>query len=390
MVQKRDFRHVTHFPGTDGNDLDRLLHLMDDCEKLPAGIFAGLLLLLALPAAWSSWNAAGMVWVFMLGDWALLAGLPRRRISFGPAKANVLILGLLRLPFAFLPDAFALATQLIGTALVAYGFWFEPRRLTVTRQALTSAKLDPSLPPLRVLHLGDLHVERITQRERDVIALTRQLAPDVVLFSGDFLNLSYLEDPVAQADCRQILTELGQLPIPLGVVAVTGSPAVDKDDLVPGLLEGLPLRWLRGERVTLSHKGHTFDVVGLPCSHKPFEDAPQVAALLNGDVRQRLTILLYHTPDLAPDAAEMGIDLQLSGHTHAGQIRLPGIGPLMTGSLYGRALESGRRQLGGLTLYVTRGIGLEGKGAPRMRFLCPPEIILWEIGGAAEIKQASR
>ncbi|HRE25551.1 MAG TPA: hypothetical protein PK954_02860, partial [Anaerolineales bacterium] len=108
----------------------------------------------------------------------------------------------------------------------------------------------------------------------------------------------------------------------------------------------------------------------------------QVAALLDDTLRERLTILLYHSPDLAPDAAELGIDLQLSGHTHAGQIRLPGFGPLMTGSLYGRALESGRKQLDGLTLYVTRGIGLEGKGAPRMRLLCPPEIILWEIHGA--------
>lgn len=382
MVQKRDFRHVTHFPGTHGNDLDRLLHLMDDCEKIPAGLFVGLLLLLALPAAWSSWNAAGMLWVFMLGDWAMLAGLPRRRVSFGPAKANVLILGLLRLPFAFLPDAWMLGVQLMGSALVAYGFWIEPRRLTVTQQSLVSAKLDPARPPLRVLHLGDLHVERITDRERTVIALTRQLAPDVVLFSGDFLNLSYIHDPEAQADCRQILTELGQLPIPLGVIAVTGSPAVDQDDVVPDLLAGLPLRWLRRERVALEHNGHQFDVVGLPCSHRPFEDAPQVAALLDGEIQQRLTILLYHSPDLAPDAAELGIDLQLSGHTHAGQIRFPGIGPLMTGSLYGRALESGRRQLGPLTLYVTRGIGLEGKGAPRMRFLCPPEIILWEIRGA--------
>lgn len=381
MVPKRDFRHITHFPGTHGNDLDRLLHLMDDAEKIPAAIFAGLLLLLALPAAWFDWNAAGMLWVFMLGDWALLTSLPRRGISYGPAKANVLILGVLRLPFAFLPGTLALVTQLIGTALVAYGFWLEPHRLTVTRQSLRSRKLDPNRPPLRVLHLGDLHVERITKRERAVIELTRQLEPDVVLFSGDFLNLSYIYDPTAQAACREILTELGRLPIPLGVLAVTGSPAVDKDDMVPALLEGLPLRWLRGERVTLARHGHRFDVVGLACSHKPFEDAPQLRALLDESVNDRFTILLYHSPDLAPEAAEMGIDLQLSGHTHAGQIRLPGIGPLMTGSLYGRALESGRKQLGDLTLYVTRGIGLEGKGAPRMRFLCPPEIILWEISG---------
>jgi predicted MPP superfamily phosphohydrolase len=57
-------------------------------------------------------------------------------------------------------------------------------------------------------------------------------------------------------------------------------------------------------------------------------------------------------------------------------------GALFTGSLYGKRLESGRIQLAGLTLYVSRGIGLEGKGAPRVRFLSPPEIILWELSGA--------
>jgi len=74
--------------------------------------------------------------------------------------------------------------------------------------------------------------------------------------------------------------------------------------------------------------------------------------------------------------------LQLSGHTHGGQVRLPVYGALYAASLYGKRFESGRRQVGDLTLYVTRGIGLEGKSAPRVRFLCPPEIILWEINGA--------
>jgi predicted MPP superfamily phosphohydrolase len=71
----------------------------------------------------------------------------------------------------------------------------------------------------------------------------------------------------------------------------------------------------------------------------------------------------------------------LSGHTHGGQVRLPWFGALVTSSLYGKAFEMGRYQLAGLTLYVTRGIGLEGSAAPRARFLCPPEVIVWEIDG---------
>jgi uncharacterized protein len=71
--------------------------------------------------------------------------------------------------------------------------------------------------------------------------------------------------------------------------------------------------------------------------------------------------------------------LQLSGHTHGGQVRLPFYGALFTASLYGKVFEAGRYKLKDLTLYITRGLGLEGAGAPRVRFLCPPEITLWEI-----------
>jgi predicted MPP superfamily phosphohydrolase len=261
--------------------------------------------------------------------------------------------------------------------LVIYGFWIEPGRLTVTRQTLRSTKLKPGAP-LRILHLGDLHVEHVTQRERELIRLAGDLRPDLILFSGDFLNLSYIDDPRAQADCRWVLERLDA---PLGVYAVTGSPAVDVDDTVGRLLDGLPWRWLRDQAVTVEWAGGRLDLVGLACSHKPFVDGPALQRLTAG-LAEHFRILLYHSPDLAPEAAEAGIDLQLSGHTHGGQVRLPLYGALITGSLYGKALEAGRRQVDRLTVYVTRGIGMEGAGAPRVRFLCPPEIILWEIDGA--------
>ena len=147
------------------------------------------------------------------------------------------------------------------------------------------------------------------------------------------------------------------------------------------LVAGLPVRWLRDEGVTLQHRGQSFDLVGLDCTHKPFLERPRLEAILAGG-RERFTILLYHTPDLAPDAAELGVDLMLSGHTHGGQVRLPLFGAVFTSSLYGKAFEMGRYQLDGLTLYVTRGIGMEGSGAPRVRFMCPPEIVLWELDGS--------
>ena len=114
------------------------------------------------------------------------------------------------------------------------------------------------------------------------------------------------------------------------------------------MLAGLDnIRWLQDELVTISHAGVSLDIVGLTCSHKPYVDGPRLQAVLatarpNQAPRERpFTILLYHTPDLAPEAAEAGVDLQLSGHTHGGQVRLPFFGALYAGSLYGKSFEVG-------------------------------------------------
>ncbi len=222
----------------------------------------------------------------------------------------------------------------------------------------------------------------MTGRERQLNHLIRELNPDLILFSGDFINLSYLRDPVAWQAAREVMMGWSA---PLGVYAVTGSPAVDLPDVIPQLIAGTPVCWLQDEKVILDLGGQQIALIGLECSHKPFADLPHLKTLVNG-TQDLFTILLYHSPDLAPDAAETGVDLQLSGHTHGGQVRLPLIGALYAGSLYGKRFEAGRYQIGGLTLYVSRGVGMEGAAAPRVRFLCPPEIILWEISGEGWVR----
>ncbi len=186
---------------------------------------------------------------------------------------------------------------------------------------------------------------------------------------------SFVNDRQAWADARRFFS---QLAAPLGVYLVSGSPPVDQEHAVSRILEGLPVRWLRDEKTTLKHGANLIDLVGVSCTHRPFSDGPKLEAAL-GEATRRFTVLLHHTPDLAPQAAKAGVDLQLSGHTHGGQVRLPLIGALYTSSLYGKKFEQGRRQVDGMTLYVTRGIGLEGRGAPRVRLLCRPEVTVWEI-----------
>ena len=365
------------FPGTVSSPFDAMVRFGDAVDRLPAPVLAITLFLLALAPTRLNLPLAFGLWLFFLGDWVLMLLLPRFGKSYGPAQPPTIMLAVLRLiPAAlFGPPWFWLA-QVLGTALVVYAFWIEPHQLRLTRQTLVSPKLNAA-PPLRVLHLGDLHIERITAREKRLLGMVKSLAPDVILFSGDFLNLSNVEDPVAWEHCRSVLRELHA---PLGVFAVTGSPPVDKLHVIAKVLDGLDIRWLKNEKVTLDHHGQQIDLVGVTCTHRPYIDEPHLLAALRGKP-ERFTILLYHTPDLAPEAAAARIDLQLSGHTHGGQVRLPFFGALYTSSLYGKRFEVGRYKIDDLTLYVTRGIGLEGMGAPRVRFLCSPEITLWEISG---------
>lgn len=374
-----DFTRRKNFPGTRGSAFGAALHQFENIESIPAPLFAALLILPALIVSRVDVVSAIVYYFFVLGDWALLAALPRFRRSFGPSQPPTFLLAALRLPLALLPWV-AIPIQLVGTALVVYGFWIEPHRLTLTRQTLHSSKLKRDAPGLRILHLGDIHIERMTGREERLIEMVRELAPDLILYSGDFLNLSYVHDETAHRDLRMLWS---QISAPLGVYAVSGSPGVDEPQLLHQLLPSLDIQWLRDQRVTIDKAGQQIDVVGITCTHRPFDDAPRLAHVLGGGP-DRFTILLYHTPDLAPEAAELGIDLQLSGHTHGGQVRLPFYGALFTSSLYGKKFESGLRRVRDMVLYVTRGIGMEGKAAPRVRFLCPPEIILWEVAPAVE------
>jgi len=374
-----DFRTHRSFPGLEGGPFEILVVIGERLERIPAVLFTGGLLLVSYAVSLADLRRAVILASFVLGDWLLLTLLPRLQISFGPAKGPTLALALLRAPAGFLPLPVSLAAQGLGTGLVIYGFFVEPQRLGLSREILHTPKWGGARP-LRIIHFGDLHMDRPTRLHGRLVEIIRQERPDLILISGDYLSYSNVYDPEAWDAAREVLMGLEA---PLGVFAVSGSPPVDPEEALSAIFEGTHVRWLRDEIVSLRLGSSEFDLVGVSCTHKPFIDGPRLAALLPSKPA-RLTLLLYHSPDLAPEAAERGIDLQLSGHTHGGQVRIPFYGALYPSSLYGKRFEVGRRQVGAMTLYVTRGLGLEGKGAPRVRFLSPPELVLWEISGPEE------
>ena len=384
----------------------RPLHLVlvgfNDLSRLPAAVLVVILLGLAVlvglvwrgatGAAWTGWGAGGTYLAFVLFDGAFLWLLPRKNISYGPVEPPLLALAGLRLMLALMGGAalawsglpvglaLGLLASLYGSisALSVYGVVVEPFRLTVTKMTLYSPKLAPDAPAVRVLQMGDFHIERcLTRRERDLLVRVTALAPDVILLTGDYLNLSYVYDKEAWAAARAFLS---QLDAPFGVYAVSGSPPVDPPAVVEKLFEGLDnICLLRDAHVALNVRGQRFYVAGVVCSHDPAVDPGRLRESLSGVPDDAFTIALYHSPDLMPDMVKAGVDLHLAGHTHGGQIRLPLYGALITSSMYGKRYEMGRYREGNTQLYVARGVGMEGMGAPRARFLCPPEIVLWTM-----------
>jgi predicted MPP superfamily phosphohydrolase len=335
-----------------------------------------------------AYAAAALVLAFTVADGVSLALLPRRKCSFGPVNPPLLGLSICRTALAVAAGllwptlAALLLTGVLHLAILAisvYATWVEPFRLGVTQARLRSPKLDGHTP-LRLLHISDLHIERITPRDEALLRLVEELSPDVIVVTGDYLNLSYVYDDRAQAEARELLTRLcdaARGPI----YAITGSPPVDRTEVVPAIFDGLPINWLMDAVEDAHINSHTLQIAGLTCTRERLVDGPRLRQLLDGKPQHAFTLLLYHSPDLMPDAADLDIDLYLCGHTHGGQIRFPLFGALITSSDFWKRYEMGRYEENGTTLYVSRGLGMEGMGAPRARFLSPPEIILWTLSG---------
>ncbi len=386
------------FSHRENNPLHHTLLTVHKLARVPLGIVLAGLLLAAL--------AQGLWWYALAGvgpagasialygglalvDGAMLAGLPRRGRSFGPPTPPLLALGLARwgldaglglltwigLPAGWLLLA-ALALNATVSALAVYATWIEPFRLGVTHLTLTTDRL-PAGARLRLVQLSDVHMERTTRRDQEVLRRVRDLAPDLILLTGDFLNLSYVGEPTAMAHFR---AWAGQLQAPLGVFAVQGTPPVDPDWLMESLFAGLPIRFLRDEHVTLPvGAGGQLVIIGVGTGMTLDEDRARFRRTFADVPHDGWRLLLYHLPDLMPEAVAEGVDLYLAGHTHGGQIRLPWFGAVITSSRYWKRYEMGLYREGRTTLYVSRGLGMEGKAAPRVRFLCPPEILCLDV-----------
>ena len=330
---------------------------------------------------------------FIVVDGIWLALLPRLGISYGKVpptlaafvllRAGLFFLWLLLLTWLALIGASALQKQslwvlvalnllLLGVGLDA--FYVEPMQLTVGRIEVPLPGLSH---PVRIVQLSDIHVERTTRREQALPGLVASLHPDMIVLTGDYLNQSFTDDPLAAADLRQLL---GQLHAPLGIYAVNGN--VETPWEMDALLSGLDIHSLENEVVRIPALGDHFAMLGVNYVDWRF-DQDELKTLMEQVRPDDFSLLLYHTPDLAYTARDLHVNLYLAGHTHGGQVRLPLFGAVFTNSRYGKTFEMGLYHLGQTTLYVSRGLGMGGESGPRARFLCPPEVVVVDLAPAS-------
>lgn len=279
--------------------------------------------------------------------------------------------------FAHLPLCLAAAAWLLRrearalAALCALGppalaaiafdaFLVEPFRLEISRTMLSSPKL---AAPLEIALIADLQTDAPGKRERMLFEHVMAEQPDLILFAGDYVHdfddRRYLESALALNQSMRA----ARLSAPLGVFAVRGNVEHTLPEAWHAVFRDLPVHVVdRLERIELP---------GLVLSCLDLDDSSNAQLALPAETA--FHIALGHCPDFA--LGDVRADLLLAGHTHGGQVRLPWLGPVFTLSQVPRAMAAGRSELaGGRTLYVSRGIGMERGCAPRLRFLCEPEL----------------
>jgi uncharacterized protein len=263
---------------------------------------------------------------------------------------------------------FLVATAATTLAVATAGSVSEPYRFTIEHVSLSLPHLRS---PLRAAFLTDLHYGTwIGPGSVEAwVDATNGLRPDAIFIGGDIV------DHHGRADLGPLLASLTRLQAPLGVYGVWGNHEYARfdDDL-------------RGFRRRLQDAGVTVLVnEGVPLRDDVYlagvDDLRRGVADIRAAVRARppssACVLLSHNPDLLPDVP-VNVGVTLCGHTHGGQVRLPGIGPVVTSSRYGARFAAGWVR-GPALGYVSRGLGVTF--AP-VRFNCPAELTLIEFDAA--------
>ena len=250
----------------------------------------------------------------------------------------------------------------------AYGYLYERRHLEVTHAAVPASGLPEALSGLRIGLMTDFHHSMTVPGEDIEVAvrLMQQEQPDLIMLGGDYVtwrDLRYVENAARV---------LAPLSAPHGVYAILGNH--DDEREMPAALRAVGFEVLADARTRLTIAGEALDLVGLRFWTQKASDLVRLLSATTAPV-----LLLAHDPRRIVEAAALNVPVVLSGHTHGGQIILPGIGAIAARKF---PIPSGLLRRENTTLFVSRGVGTV---YIPFRLNCPPEIAVLTLQRQSEI-----
>jgi len=262
------------------------------------------------------------------------------------------------------------AEWIIRNVLKATGLYWRARRnaerILVKRNDMRFKTLPPLFEGFTILHISDLHVDMNEVAMNRLIELVGSMQYDVCVLTGDYRGRTFGPFQPALDGVARVGTHLKQ-----PIYAVLGNH--DTIQMVPGL-EAMGIRVLLNECETIVRKDQRIYLAGIDDAHFFRVDNIEKAAL--SIPRGEFSILLSHTPEVYRQAAHANFDLMLSGHTHGGQICLPGSIPIKLEAVLPRQMGAGPWQYSDMTGYTSVGAG---SSVVPVRLNCPPEITLHHL-----------
>ena len=275
---------------------------------------------------------------------------------------------------------FGIAATAGIAALGADSVLIEPNHPRIVQQEIALPRWPVQLNGFTIALLADFHYDPYFSVHplEAAIGMVNGLRPDLIVLAGDFVSAStFGSDEKAAAAAEPCSEFLRRMRAQHGLWAVMGNHDVSTDrHRVTGALQAEGIQVLVNQSVPIESNGARFWLCGVD---DVLDGSPDLAATLRDVPPNAASILVAHEPDYADYVAGFPVDLQLSGHTHGGQVRLPFLGPLYLPALAKRYIW-GLYKIRDLTLYTNPGIGTVG--IP-VRWNCPPEITLLTLRNSA-------
>jgi predicted MPP superfamily phosphohydrolase len=260
---------------------------------------------------------------------------------------------------------------LVAAAGAADILLFEPRAVAIEHVEVKLNRLPEAFHGFRIVQISDIHFGPYMGRDgvQRAVDIAKKFHPDLVVLTGDFVSHPFNRPDGPEGTrfaepCADVLAGLKGIP----TMAVLGNHDYWTDpNFIAGAFKDRGITVLRNSAVPVERGNGRLWISGVD---DVFMGAADLTRALKAVPIKEATVLLAHEPDFADYAARFPVDLQLSGHSHGGQVRLPGIGALILPAM-ARKYPIGLNRVGNLQVYTNRGLGVI---TPPVRFHCPPEV----------------